>query len=87
MGVSNRYLLFNDMACSSQPGVSTACGVVLDRHTARRVRVLPKPVLSLSQDGRQALTVSLQRLEVARPGEEGVCWLVISRVIAISTDG
>lgn len=85
MGLSNRYLLFNDMTCTTRPGTPTACGVVLDRHTGRRTRTLPKPVVGVSQDGRLALSVSLQRLEIARPGAYGAA-RVFQRMKTVTSD-
>lgn len=56
----DREIIFNDC----QAGMHVA--VVLDVRTGKR-RVLPKPIYSVSSDGRFALCISLARLAHARP--------------------
>ena len=68
VGSSHELIAFNDRGCAISPGPDGLCGVLYNVTAGRRVRELPRPVYTLSPDGKFAAAVCMKRLEVSTRG-------------------
>ena len=70
LGLSNRYVVYNDRQCVEGSTPDDLCAVIYDVVKRQRARVLPRPVFSISPDGAMATSVDFIRLQKVRRGEQ-----------------
>lgn len=82
VGRSNRLVVYNDRQCFFGTTADDLCAVVHDVVSGKRLRTLPRPVFSLSPDGKTATSVDLIRLQKVRQGVRSG----ISKNLAITSE-